>query len=413
LPENMSIHPELSRKQVLDMQREFIIEYSDQEFQERLHAALNAVGSNHARQNKARQEVCLPIQSRVISKYGFEPTRRGVMESFYAVTDELKVDPEVAANMAKMSILVERYALPDEKWRTWPTTGTGLYDPIIEMTLGNVPISLPRSSTPEDLAEAKVLELKNKLAWAGVGLESPVSHHEPDVHPVQEPTLTRQQIIEIQDALIQEYQKKEFQDKLHAAMAAAGSDPVAQLHARQAVCLPIQGPIVAKYGFEPSLRGVQQTLSFLTDDLISDPDIVANLETMSVLVERHDLHLERNRVRDTKTSAERAFNYADLTSRHPALQVEPAEGRLWKVVGGAQHHGLVVRKGKDLSSPQLGHDNHDARLSTDAVVREIELVGERLHYRKITGDGPEFGWVSINLHGSALLKPAAGGLTVR
>lgn len=70
----------------------------------------------------------------------------------------------------------------------------------------------------------------------------------------------------------------------------------------------------------------------------------------------------------------------------------------WEVIGGSAKGGIIVRQGVDLKSPQLAE-----RLSTGAVVEEIEIAGERLHYKKLTGDGPSQGWVSITFSGKGLL----------
>jgi len=62
------------------------------------------------------------------------------------------------------------------------------------------------------------------------------------------------------------------------------------------------------------------------------------------------------------------------------------------VVGGGDKGGIVVRTDKDVSSSQA-----PGRLSTGALVSELALEGERLHYQRLTGSGPESGWVSIKL----------------
>ncbi|CAE7928475.1 unnamed protein product [Symbiodinium necroappetens] len=72
----------------------------------------------------------------------------------------------------------------------------------------------------------------------------------------------------------------------------------------------------------------------------------------------------------------------------------------WKVVGGGDKGGILVREKKETSSEQL-----DARLATHAVVEELQLSGERLNFRKLEGEGPETGWVSIRLKGKELLVP--------
>jgi len=70
----------------------------------------------------------------------------------------------------------------------------------------------------------------------------------------------------------------------------------------------------------------------------------------------------------------------------------------WEVVGGRDKGGILVRKGEDVGSEQ-----EKARLSFGALVQELELKGERLHYRLLGGTGPLEGWVSLKLPGKELL----------
>lgn len=79
--------------------------------------------------------------------------------------------------------------------------------------------------------------------------------------------------------------------------------------------------------------------------------------------------------------------------------------RLWRVAGGDAHGGILVRRGHELASAQL-----EERLSTGALVEELEVIGGRLRYRRLQGHGPGEGWVSLHLRGRALLEPAAGGV---
>eukprot|EP00435_Cladocopium_sp_Y103_P065981 s691_g28.t1 len=48
----------------------------------------------------------------------------------------------------------------------------------------------------------------------------------------------------------------------------------------------------------------------------------------------------------------------------------------WEVIGGAGKGGILVRKGVELTSESL-----EERLSTGAVIQEISLNGDRLHFR--------------------------------
>merc|ERR1712113_221163 len=81
------------------------------------------------------------------------------------------------------------------------------------------------------------------------------------------------------------------------------------------------------------------------------------------------------------------------------------KGSPWIVVGGKSSRGIIVRKGKDLDSPAFMF-----RLVSGAkVLAESPVCSGRLHYRKITGDGPDFGWVSIMHKGRRLVEPDLQG----
>jgi len=59
-----------------------------------------------------------------------------------------------------------------------------------------------------------------------------------------------------------------------------------------------------------------------------------------------------------------------------------------------------VRVGADLHSEILCSKE---RIATGALLEEMELKGVRLRYKKLTGEGPESGWVSIRMRGRDLL----------
>eukprot|EP00913_Durusdinium_trenchii_P004407 g4086.t1 len=59
----------------------------------------------------------------------------------------------------------------------------------------------------------------------------------------------------------------------------------------------------------------------------------------------------------------------------------------WEVIGGAISGGLLVRSGR-----ALGSERESQRLRTGSVVEQIELDGERLHYKLLEGAGPLTGW---------------------
>lgn len=81
----------------------------------------------------------------------------------------------------------------------------------------------------------------------------------------------------------------------------------------------------------------------------------------------------------------------------------PDVPNMWRVVGGADKGGILVRAGEDKESEQLPD-----RLSTGAEIEELELKKDRLHYKKVTGDGPDEGWVSLKVSGKPLVVLLGG-----
>jgi len=71
---------------------------------------------------------------------------------------------------------------------------------------------------------------------------------------------------------------------------------------------------------------------------------------------------------------------------------------VWKVIGGTNRGGIIVRTGSELTSP-LCTD----RLSRGALVQQVTLSGDRLKYSLLEGTGPSEGWVSLHVAGKELL----------
>lgn len=84
---------------------------------------------------------------------------------------------------------------------------------------------------------------------------------------------------------------------------------------------------------------------------------------------------------------------------------DPEEtGRLWIVTAGHDKGGIVVRSGESIKSSE-----YPGKLATGSTVEEVELQGHRLHYRRIRGDGPDFGWVTTNTkEGQLFVEPLTG-----
>lgn len=76
----------------------------------------------------------------------------------------------------------------------------------------------------------------------------------------------------------------------------------------------------------------------------------------------------------------------------------------WEVVGGGDKGGILVRTGQDTGSSQ-----ESERLSTHAVIEEQAFENGRLHYKLMSGFGPDSGWVSVQLGAKVLVKRLTGG----
>jgi len=82
-------------------------------------------------------------------------------------------------------------------------------------------------------------------------------------------------------------------------------------------------------------------------------------------------------------------------------------GHHWKILGGEGRFGILVRSGKGLDSMEIG-----TRLAVGSMVEEVELDGNRLHYRMVEGQGPPEGWITTQFKGKSLAvrvdQPARG-----
>mmetsp|Transcript_5895 Transcript_5895/g.18903 ORF Transcript_5895/g.18903 Transcript_5895/m.18903 type:complete len:366 (+) Transcript_5895:78-1175(+) len=72
----------------------------------------------------------------------------------------------------------------------------------------------------------------------------------------------------------------------------------------------------------------------------------------------------------------------------------------WKIVGGADKGGIIVRSGREVSSAQAAQ-----RLATGAVVIEKDRSGDRIEYNLVLGNGPMVGWIALSVNGKELVAP--------
>mmetsp|Transcript_125185 Transcript_125185/g.365599 ORF Transcript_125185/g.365599 Transcript_125185/m.365599 type:complete len:669 (-) Transcript_125185:190-2196(-) len=110
-------------------------------------------------------------------------------------------------------------------------------------------------------------------------------------------------------------------------------------------------------------------------------------------------------VRRASHQAENAKKRAtakELASQHAADEKQKRldTGRIWLVVGGGNTGGILVRKGESMQSPLLPE-----RLATGARIEQLFIRNNRLQYQKISGDGPDLGFVSVKNNQNNLVEP--------
>mmetsp|Transcript_81088 Transcript_81088/g.153944 ORF Transcript_81088/g.153944 Transcript_81088/m.153944 type:complete len:184 (-) Transcript_81088:58-609(-) len=72
--------------------------------------------------------------------------------------------------------------------------------------------------------------------------------------------------------------------------------------------------------------------------------------------------------------------------------------QVWEVVGGGDKGGIIVRAGQDTQSAALD------RVSTGAFLLQLALERDRLQYEKLSGTGPQTGWVALKLKDKDLCR---------
>jgi len=104
----------------------------------------------------------------------------------------------------------------------------------------------------------------------------PATPSRPSQPAVEElPTLTRSQVLGLQNDLVAALMDDGFQEDLHAAWTSAGSDTSQQKLACQRVCFPVQAAVAARHGFKASHRGVGLCKEAI-DCHAADPDVAKN-----------------------------------------------------------------------------------------------------------------------------------------
>mmetsp|Transcript_130148 Transcript_130148/g.324496 ORF Transcript_130148/g.324496 Transcript_130148/m.324496 type:complete len:222 (+) Transcript_130148:55-720(+) len=214
------------------------------------------------------------------------------------------------------------------------------------------------------------------------------------------PVLTVDQGRGMLSDFLEAYKASDFQLKLHLATKAAAGDPVEEIKARQELCLPIQLPILEKYGFEPSKKGLRDSIAATTalGSQYTDDMNRMHFQLQWII----NPNLQEANPGFVPDAAVPLPNEVDSTVTYPLGVPEfGGKGSRWRVVGGARSGGILVRKGFDRDSKSFPY-----RLTTGAVVMALEELRDgRLHYQRLYGDGPDYGWVSVRAKDQLLMEP--------
>lgn len=362
----------------------------------RLRVALEKAGADPHKQIRARQEICLPLQAGVLKKYGFDDVAEALAAFDQDVT--LAGNSDVEARKATLQRLVN----PNADETVSAARSLREHDAIfrVSMAVGPGRFALPpgatlASSPNKDVEAEKVKAGRNRARSrpaASVRFDpelgfSPTRRSAslpPTFRKLVEqkvtaerktfPPLDREVAMVFQDALIEKFRQPHFQDRLQTALEAAGPDPVQRSRVRQALCLPVQLPVARRFGFT---------------------DVAETIQAFAHLSEDPEIRQRKKKIDALVGLSEAGAICAD--SRKETKKIEGRPGRRWKVVGGARTGGLLVRRGPELLSAILGTRTGPARLATGAEVEELGLLGNRLHFNKIHGEGPNVGWASIEL----------------
>ncbi|CAE7216172.1 unnamed protein product [Symbiodinium sp. CCMP2592] len=98
------------------------------------------------------------------------------------------------------------------------------------------------------------------------------------------PVLTHDLALEIQDKLIGEFTQPAFRYKLRDALDGSEGDIMKQAHARRDVCLAVEIPLLAKYGYDASEEGIHQHSAAMALLLKDCPDLVVKNNELARLV---------------------------------------------------------------------------------------------------------------------------------
>lgn len=202
-----------------------------------------------------------------------------------------------------------------------------------------------------------------------------------------------EEAIKLQDMLITGYMKEDYQVKIRESYKGA-KDPLDLAKNKAEVNLTVQGPALSKFDFTPDRAGVAASVQAF-NNVNTNPEVAMRNAVMNYLV---DLDLQADVEKGIKKAPEGVP--ASRIAKPDPSEWDEDTGKVWRVVGGGEKGGIVVRQGEDTTSAECAQ-----RLTTGAIIEELEFEDGRLKFAKIVGAGPDIGWVSIAFKGKPLVEP--------
>jgi len=281
-----SAAPSLTREQALSLQRDLHEAFAEEGFQSKL-SELEESHPKGSRQFRVeRQKLLLTVQSAVLPRHGFEGSQEGVMEMMRQFAG-LEGDEEFQRTSLALNRLLrlvdasEPAAGPEA-----PPVGTEAEAAEVEVTVRHavseeaVCVSVPGTATMREvremlatkLARAEVTKRGRLVRRAGsTGAFTSLADSEKlgsrrnlllmgmdDLKAATGtlPPITREQALRLQRDLERGFGDPEFQDRLMKLEHEHGTDTSKFMVERQRLALTVQGPVLAKYGFEGNAQGV-------------------------------------------------------------------------------------------------------------------------------------------------------------
>jgi len=213
--------------------------------------------------------------------------------------------------------------------------------------------------------------------------------------------------LQMQDSLIKGYMSEEFQRAIWRAHARIYDVPAGYrqdnpsvklldwMIAQAKACEMVQFPVIEKFGFEPSRKGLKASMEAFSDEMKWNPLVAEKHRLMQFLIDPGVQYA----CSDGKLPPPRGVPRSRAKDPHPDDWPE-GSGRVWRVVGGPGRSGVLVRRDRGEDSPLLSK-----RLAVDSLVEEVERVDDLMKYEMMDGLGPDVGWVALTMVGKPLLAP--------